>query len=273
MDRKSIIILSLFLGAIAFIAGYNRSHDLSVASETNNVNPVSYVQPTHTPTPEPILFPIVSDKEMVQEESDDIAEVRGVGILHEVPFTPQAPFGNWDDPRQDNGCEEASVIMAMHWVSGEALTFIEAEKEIIALSDFEKDQYGYFLDTSAEDTMKFMASYFDYQDAVLKEDIDAEDIKTELLSGNIVIVPVNGQKLNNPYYTPPGPIQHMVVVIGYDDDTKEFITNDPGTKRGRHLRYPEKVFGEALQNYITGFHEPIPKVNKVMIVIRTPSSV
>jgi len=188
--------------------------------------------------------------------------------LLEVPFTPQAPFGNWADPRQDYACEEASVIMAMHWVRREDLTLKDAEREIIAISDFELKKYGEFHDSSAQDTMdRIFKDYFSYEKVAIKKDIGSNDIKEELARGNLVIVPVNGRKLENPFYTPPGPIAHMIVVVGYDSQTKEFITNDPGTKRGEKLRYPEDILASALQDHITGIGEPISKISKVMIVI------
>jgi hypothetical protein len=36
-----------------------------------------------------------------------------------VPFTSQAPLGQWKDERQQDGCEEASAAMAMAWVGNE----------------------------------------------------------------------------------------------------------------------------------------------------------
>lgn len=189
-------------------------------------------------------------------------------ILLDVPFTPQAPFGNWDDIKQQNACEEASVLMAMRWVEGKELSPKQAEEEIIAMSDFEKEKYGHFYDRSASDTAQLIKDYFDYQKVDVMTDISAEDIKVELAKGNVVIVPVNGQKLHNPYYTPPGPLEHMLVVIGYDTTTNEFITNDSGTRRGEKFRYNENVLDSALSDYPTGYHEPINEVNKTMIVIR-----
>src|SRR3989338_7629179 len=52
-------------------------------------------------------------------------------VLWEVPFTSQAPRGNWKDPRQQAGCEEASVLMAMRWVRGKSLSMAQAEAQII----------------------------------------------------------------------------------------------------------------------------------------------
>lgn len=190
-------------------------------------------------------------------------------ILFDVPFAPQAPFGNWSDDRQQDGCEEASTLMAMRWVQGLPLTLKEAKQEIIAISEFERTQYGGYHDTSARDTTKrIIRGYFKYNNIEVKNNITARDIIDELANGNLVIVPVNGRKMGNPYYTPPGPIEHQVVIIGYDKKTDEFIVNDPGTRRGKGFRYAASVIEDALQDYPTGYKEPITTTEKNMIVIK-----
>lgn len=189
-------------------------------------------------------------------------------ILLGVPFICQAPFGQWDEPVFQNACEEASILMAMRWVENKSLTKEEATKEIIAISDFELKNYGHFIDHSAADTGQLIKDYFEYENVEVQFNISAEDIKSELVQGNLVIAPVNGQKIGNPFYTPPGPLRHMVVIIGYNFQTKEFITNDAGTRRGQNYRYPENVLEQALQDYLTGDHEPISQIKKAMIVVR-----
>lgn len=190
-------------------------------------------------------------------------------VLLDVPFTAQAPFGDWDDPRQQAGCEEAVALMAMRWVQGRSLTLAEAEKEIIAISDFELKNYGHFHDTSAADTVsRIFKGYFKYNNIELKYDIQKEDIINELSKGNLVLVLANGQKLDNPYYNPPGPLEHALVIRGYDPKTKEFITNDSGTKRGESFRYPDHIVMNAINDYPTGLHEPINEIRKIMIVVK-----
>ncbi|MEK7123181.1 MAG: C39 family peptidase [Patescibacteria group bacterium] len=190
-------------------------------------------------------------------------------ILFDVPFTAQAPFGNWSDDRQQDGCEEASALMAVRWARGLSLTLEEAEQEIIAISEFERITYGGYHDTSARDTAKrIIQGYFEYNNFEVKNTITARDIIAELKNGNLVIVPVNGRKMGNPYYTPPGPIEHQLVIIGYDKKADEFIANDPGTRRGKGFRYATSVLENALQNYLTGYKEPITTIEKNMIVIK-----
>jgi hypothetical protein len=189
-----------------------------------------------------------------------------------VPFTPQAPFGNWADPRQDYGCEEASLLMASHWLTGQSLTAEYSLEQITTIADWQLEHYGDFHDSSAADSAKIFVEYFGHNQPDIVYDITPADIRVQLALGNLVIAPVNGIVLDNPYFTPPGPGQHMVVITGYDDRTGEFITNDPGTKRGENLRYTYENFGAALRDYATGHGEPLLDNRTAMIVINANSS-
>lgn len=192
-------------------------------------------------------------------------------ILHDVPFVAQAPTGNWDDSRQQDGCEEAASFMAMLWVKGESAPATPQEKEaqLLAISEYQSTKYRDFHDTSAQDTVeRILKGYFDYHNARVVYDITAEDIKRELYNGNLVIVPANGQKLGNPYFTQPGPERHMLVIRGYDPGRGEFITNDNGTKRGQGYRYKVNALMGAIRDYPTGDHQPILEDKRAMIVVK-----
>ena len=189
-------------------------------------------------------------------------------IHHQVHFTAQAPFGNWKDNRQETACEEASVIMVLHWAENKTLTPEEALKEITTISDYELETYGYFEDTSAKDTLdRIIKSYFKYTSANLIYDISIDDIRKELAKNRLVIVPVNARILANPYYTPPGPTHHMMVIIGYDDITQKFIAHDPGTRYGKNFRYSYETITSALEDYESGRNKPTPEKRTAMIVI------
>ncbi len=189
-------------------------------------------------------------------------------VLYDVPFTSQAPFAEWSDLRQEDGCEEAASLMAVTWARGGKLTPAEAKREILAASDYELDTYGSYADTSASATAeRILSGYFGFDNYSVKYDITANDIISALRSGDILIVPMDGQALANPYYTPPGPDRHMLVVKGYDPDTDEFITNDNGTRHGEDLRYGRELFYNAIRDYPAGDHLPITKTRKAMIII------
>lgn len=202
-----------------------------------------------------------AEKPLTEAESPQI-------ILLDVPFTAQAPFGQWQDPIYQNACEEASLLTAILWVRGvKSISKQEATDELKKFAEFEIEKYNNFYDHSAADTGQLMRDYFSYDNIEIKENIGAEDIKSELVKGNLVIVPINGRKVGNPYYTPPGPLEHMLVIIGYDWNTKEFITNDVGTRHGEKYRYKEDILEASIRDYPTGYKELITEIKKVMLVI------
>ena len=194
-------------------------------------------------------------------------ESRPDKLSQNVPFTAQAPFGNWHDRRYQNACEEASVLMAAKWLNGENLTAEEASAEIAEMVAYQQENYGFYIDSSAKDTARFFREYYGYQNIRLKDVASVEDIKLELAAGNLVIVPADGQKLGNPNYTPPGPARHMLIVIGYDDERGVFITNDPGTRRGQGFVYAYDILFAAIRDYESGDHTPIINGEKSMIVV------
>lgn len=173
-------------------------------------------------------------------------------ILLTVPFIAQAPLGHWSDPRQEDGCEEASVLMAVAWVRGKTFTKQTAEQELITISNTEQRLYSSYINTSLTDTVqRLFKTYYSFENAKTRFSISTQDIVKELQQGNLVLVQVYGRRLKNPFFTPPGPIEHMLVIKGYDNKTKEFITNDPGTRHGESYRYPESIMQNAIYLYPT----------------------
>jgi hypothetical protein len=207
---------------------------------------------------------IVTDYENGKNEEDVITPEY---VLLDVPFFPQAPTAKWSDPRQQDGCEEASILMAHLWLTGKTMTLQQAEQEIITVSEWEKSTYGEFVDRSITDTGKMFEEYYKHSNYEVKRNITKDDIREELAKGNLVIVPTNGQILNNPNYTAPGPLTHMLPIIGYDDKKGEFITNDPGTRNGRQYRFTYGNMMDSIYDYQTGSHEGYHKTEPVMMVI------
>lgn len=210
----------------------------------------------------------VDASQTTEEEPEKEEELPTQQILHNVPFAAQAPFGEWSDPRQQDGCEEAASLMAVSWARGETITPAHAKAEILAISAYEQATYGTYHDSSAADTLShIIKGYFGYENARLETDITKRALIDELYAGNVVIVPTDGRALQNPNFTNGGPDRHMLVVIGYDPTEGVFITNDNGTRQGAGWRYDEDLFFGAIRDYATGEHEPIVGRSKVMIVV------
>lgn len=205
------------------------------------------------------------------EIQDREAPVPVAPSILDIPFFAQAPLGEWSDPRQQEGCEEASALMAVRWARGErGLTKEEARAEILSISAYEEENYGNYHDTSAADTLKLIIKeYLKFESAELKTDASLADVKRELAKGNAVILPMDGRKLKNPNFTAGGPERHNIVIRGWDEKSGEFITNDPGTRKGEGYRYPEKIIEAAWRDYLSGTHLPIENIQKNMIIIRS----
>lgn len=213
-------------------------------------------------TPRQYFLPPNPDKVVV------IPHLNQVFIDQRVPFTAQAPLAEWHDPRQQDGCEEAAVLMAMSWVKGEGLNPSKAKQSILEMAAFEELHYQTYVDTSAQDTLaRLVNDYYSHENAWLDEEVTVIKIIHELGLGRVVITPMNGRALGNPYFTRPGPERHMVLIRGFDQAAQEFITNDPGTRRGEAYRYPYEVFLKAIRDYPSGDHLPMGEEKKAMIVI------
>ena len=159
--------------------------------------------------------------------------------------------------------------MAMHWVQHAPITKSGAVQEITDLTKFEIKKFGgFFPNISAEDTVTLIQEYYGYQGIQFAQDITTTDIKNELALGNVIIVPTNSQTLHNPHYTGKGSPAHMIVIIGYDSSTQEFITNDPGTRYGEKYRYKESTINNSLRDYPTGPYQKISTIiHKDMIIV------
>lgn len=200
----------------------------------------------------------VSDKKEHQEKKR---------VEHSVAFIVQAPRAQWDDPRFQDACEEASMIMAHAWVTEErSVSKEDAEEQMETLFVAENKMFGDVIDTSAVDTAQFFTSHFGHR-ADVKMGVKMEDLYDIVAQGNIIIAPTNGKALNNPNFTDGGPERHMLVIIGFDRENKEFITNDPGTRLGRGYKYKDSVLYNAIRDYPTGHKEAIQGAQKNVIVI------
>ncbi len=186
-----------------------------------------------------------------------------------VPFSVQAPDGDWASPLRQDGCEEMSVIMAVQWVQGALLTPKIALDELLSVSAYEDKEFGSNKDTSAEDTMeRLLKGHYNLTRVSLLDIAAPEDLKKPLYEGKIIIAPMNGKKLNNPYFSNGGPEKHMIVITGYDVEKRQFIVNDPGTKRGERFVYAENMIMDALYNYPTTGKKKSNHEKRVIVVGR-----
>lgn len=175
-------------------------------------------------------------------------------INNYVPFTSQAPLGVWDK-LHDEACEEASLAMAHYYLEKRNVVLSkEAEKDIQYLAS--KTKGGGIPDLMIEEVNAAAADLYGYKNWRIVEKPELEEIKKELAEGNIIIIPLAGREIGNPYYRSPGPLYHMLVISGYDNKKGVFITQDPGTKRGKDFTY-------KFDTLIKANHDAVGDKNKI----------
>lgn len=222
------ILLVVATLALLFGAGYLINKNLYNDQDTQqqSLQPATNLADKAEPTPEP-LEPIPPT------------------LALSVPFTAQAPTANWDQLHNE-ACEEASAIMVNAYFNEIAsLPASYVETKISELTKWQTDNYGYYLSISNNETVKMLTEVFDLKAELA--DISEDSIKRALTDGKLVILPANGQMLGNPNFKSPGPIYHMLVITGYNE--KGFITNDPGTRRGKDYFYTYKTLYESNGNW------------------------
>lgn len=179
----------------------------------------------------------------VQEEKKNVLPVK---VLLEVPFLSQAPFQKWDF-LHENACEEASLIMLKYFKDKISVISPQVgEKEIQNLIRYET-MNNYKESISLEELKEIAEKYYKMKNGRIEYNVLSEDIKEELAKGNPVIIPAAGKILPNPNFRNGGPDYHMLVIKGYDE--KEFITNDPGTRKGENFRYSFSDLEKAIHNW------------------------
>jgi len=176
-------------------------------------------------------------------------------LVNSVPFTTQAPFAEWEDIRQQEGCEEASLLMAAYWTKGLSLNAKLAKEEILSMVEFQKENFGFFIHTDVVNTQEILNTFYKVNNTEISYNVTLNDIKQHLFEGSVVITPLNGKSIQNPYFLNGGPEHHMVLVIGYDDNKQELIVHDPGTRRGKAYRYDYQIFESSMDNYPSSTQE------------------
>ncbi len=243
MRRFNFPLVTLALGAVLVVFSYHRAPVTPTTTNTAGTPAVNAVLPNAN----------ASVAENPIQASANPA----------VPFTSQAPFGVWE-LAHDEGCEEASSLMvARFWLKQPITGPSDADREILAIEQWETAHLGYWQDTSAADTVKFIQGYWPGLTAEVRPLNSTDDLKPLLAAGFPVIVPTNGRLLSNPHYQDPGPRYHMLVVKGYD--AKGFITNDSGTRFGADYHYSAATLFTAAHDWQG--HE-VADGAKVMIIIR-----
>ncbi len=180
----------------------------------------------------------------VSGTSDVYAQTQENGAFElPVPYVSQVPTGDWVRP-WDQACEEASITMVEGFYQKKTtIPVTESKQRMQAMIDWEDKTFGKNDDTNAEETMKTIEAQSSFEAEVVRQP-SLEDIRDQLDAQHPVIFLVDMFQF---YQETPGKDSfHVGVIVGYDDEKKEFIVNDPARER---RRYPYEVMMKALHDY------------------------
>ena len=240
----------IFLGLI--IAGYFFIVQIVEKKTENNID---VYKPAQKVVNQPVADFTVGDAPPINKsealENPKMPEKKIADVFFKVPYVNEAPHGIFAGSWK-NACEEASIAMVEGYYSGkETIPINEAVKFMEMLFEKQNILYGSNSNSDAAITAEIINKYSSYG-AFIKENPTIEEIKSEIDEGRPVITPNYGFGLKNPNipFLASGSSYHMVVVIGYNDKTREFITNDSGDgKTGAGYRYGYDLFMATVRDY------------------------
>lgn len=164
-----------------------------------------------------------------------------------VPFTSQAPEGNWDQPWQD-ACEEAAILMLDAYYKQYDLSVLFSKNELQKMVDWETAK-SWGGSISIERVQQATEHYIGSAGRII-ENPTVEELKDLLASGHPILAVADGKTLQNPYFTNGGPVYHALIIRGYTPT--HFITNDPGTRHGEAFQYTYDNLMSSLKDWNNG---------------------
>lgn len=183
----------------------------------------------------------------------------------DVPFTSQAPLGGTWSELHNEACEEASMLMVDAYVKDKGVFAKQATDTAIRDMVAWQSLHGYKVDATAAEMVEIFDRFLSLKARTYNgTEVTVENLKKILAAGHPVIVPVAGKELRNPYFTPPGPDYHVLVLVGYD--AEGFIANDPGTRRGAKYRYSTDTILSAIHDW-TGNKKTVPQGQRAIVVV------
>jgi hypothetical protein len=240
---KYALIVAVFLvGGYFFLVIILNSVPLAANSNTKSQN---------LPYPKPAIN--MAALNQTNSNQPTVAVKDANKVILAVPYINESPDNNWTG-NWKNACEEASMTMVDKYYSGQSsVSSADAKKEMTMFFDVQNKLWGSNANSDAARTAKLINDNTIYNATVIELPTISQ-IKNELDQSRPVIVPLYGFDLHNPNIPfvplPRGTSYHMLVIIGYDDATKEFITNDDGdTKAGPGHRYGYDLLMNAIHDY------------------------
>ncbi len=222
------------------LAVYNTRHAAPLAQPIPKVAQVISAPPTATPTPE-----ASASAPSISAPIPDSVFIKG------VPYTVQAPTGNWDTAHEEY-CEAAAVLMVGRFYKGakypnDRIPPSDADAAMSQIVQYERQTWPGIVDLSLDKVGQDGKQFYNLRPAISPATLD--NIKKAIAGGNPVIIPVmthggpGGTKIS-PYYS-AGNVYHVIVLIGYD--TQKLYSDDAGISQGQNYPYTWEVLSVAMQ--------------------------
>lgn len=251
----TVVTCAVLVGGSVGLLGLHYMNELNASAPLPGVTPISPepLPPEGSPTPTPSASP----------------KPLPAHILLQVPFTTQAPLGNW--AQHQESCEAANLTMILYYWKHDHSVIInpQAADTLIHQIDGWKTQ----LDLTNTLLGKLAQAHYGYDYRILPNSV--QTIKDQLSAGRPLLAEVRTHGLGNPNY--PGysshfeqtgwSVPHFVVIIGYDQ-TGVFL-NDPGISKGRgyHITYAQLTHAIADLDQ----HHPTLNQGQVLLLIAPPA--
>jgi hypothetical protein len=216
-------------------------HEAGASLQQRMVEALPTPSPSPSPSPSPLALP--------------------AAVQLAVPFTVQAPFGNWNVHQES--CEEASLLEVESFLKGDRRAMIdpsEANRDLLAMKQWQVARWGAERDLSLDRIGQLAQQYYgrNYQELPAS----VESIKSQLAMGRPVMLPVMTHGLGNPHYGAKS-VYHILVLVGFDSGGA--IANDVGIREGRGYRYTwGQVFNAVDQVTV---QDPAMRQGRVMVVL------
>lgn len=223
-----IIYISLIAVVLAYL--YDKVTDAEPVTATGNL--------------------VRQEKKSVEDNTSLYKEQKNKVVL-DVAYASEAPEGKWIQPWA-NACEEATILMVdMYYKGAKDISIPDAKSYLQFLFDREDEMFGTNRNADASQIYIVIDKYADFNGRVV-DNPSIEDLKNEIRGGHPIISLHYGFDLKNPNieFSPTLSSYHTIVIVGFDDDRRVFITHDPGDDvDGAYHEYSYETVMSSMHDY------------------------
>lgn len=223
-----IIYISLIVLSLAYL--YNKVADTQPVIVTENVKKQA-------------SRPVEDNTSLYEEQKN--------GVVLDVAYASEAPEGKWVQPWA-NACEEATILIAdMYYKGVKSISVVEAKSYLQFLFDREDEMFGSNRNADSSQMMAVISKYAGFRGRVV-DNPSLDDLRGEIRAGRPIISLHYGFDLKNPNieFSPTLSSYHTIVIVGFDDEERVFITHDPGDDvDGAYHEYSYNTIMNSMHDY------------------------